>query len=178
VTVRHPYGFTESLSQLVKEFDFTDLLRLDRLDARPDLANANELSVHEPQPILDQAALLWAVVCGFAARYYLAFRNTVFMRQGGLVLASTSETDRMLKGICAKRCAQMDPSPKPNLMPSTSVDSAEKSGSYVQRDAPGTANEWTGCVGAEEIQCVMARVAQIATPYGYTTDRIMKQGAA
>lgn len=169
--LRHPCGFAESLKRRGKGFEFEDLAdQPDLMAALPEQAGQIALFAREPQPVLDQAALLWKVVYGFAAQHYLGHARTVFVRQEDLAEDPRSEVARVFAAIGASHTPAVDAFLESTLKADSPVDFAQDGGSYVRRNAQETTQKWKSRLAREEIARVMEIVGETAGAYGYAVE--------
>lgn len=171
MTVRHPCGFAESLARRGIGFDFNDLLQPELLDAMPEIAEEIARYAHETQPVLQQAALLWRLVYGFADTYLLNHPRTTFIRQEDIATQPADEVTRLFSFIGAPKTATVDQFVKETLNASAPSDfDRSAAASYVHRDARETTLKWRQRLSQEDIQAVMQITGNIPRRFGYGAD--------
>lgn len=168
LTVRHPCGFAESLARKAGTFDFADLAQPALLEALPDMAADILRFRDEPRPAIEQAAMLWAVVYGFAKRYLVPDARTFVLRQDDLVLETDATLDRLLGFIGVPRNPAIDTFAEENLRAEGSDFSG--SGAYYKRDGKEALVKWRERVSDADRARVRAITGDIAASYGYGED--------
>lgn len=165
LTVRHPCGFAESFARKVGVFDFSDFLQPALLEALPEEAETIARFAREPQPELEQAALLWRVVYGFAARYLLDDPRTHVVRQDDLALDPDASLDALLAFLGVPRNPAFDAFIEENLR-AEAADFSGK-GSYYKRNAKETLGKWRERLGPGQQASVRAMTEEVAARFGY-----------
>lgn len=167
LTLRHPCGFAESLARRGEGFDFSHLLQPALLEALPDHAEEIARHAREPGPVLDQAALLWSVVYGFADRYYARSPRSLILRQEDLVARPVAETERLLAFLGAHRRGRVDRLLAASLAAPARAPVDGGRGGYTRRDARAATRKWQSRLSPAQIERVMARCGDLAARFGY-----------
>lgn len=167
LTMRHPCGFAESLSRRGEGFDFANLMQPALLDALPEFREDIERFAREPRPIVEQAALLWKVVYGFAEKYYLSDTRTSLVRQEDFVSAAGREVDRVLDLVGVSRTEAVNDFLAASCNPENPVDFSDQGHAYTRRDAEQAAEKWRTRMGPADVDRVMALVGDLAGRFGY-----------
>lgn len=165
LTVRHPCGFAESLARKTGNFAFTDLLQPALLEALPGEADLIAKFAHEEQSPLEQAALLWRLVYGFAAQYLVDDPRTHVVRQDDLALEPDATLDALLAFLGIARNARFDAFIEDNLR-AEATDYSGK-GAYYRRNAKETLGKWRERLDAGDQARIMAIAGPYAGRFGY-----------
>jgi hypothetical protein len=167
--LRHPCAFAESLKRRGSGFDFTGLARQPALLAEfpAETTERIEYFSREKQPVIDQAALLWKAVYGFAADHYLASPNTHLIRQEDLAHDPIPVVDALFAALGATRTAEVDNFLKASLQAETPADFAHNGSSYVHRNARETTVKWKSRLSLEEIKSITQIVGESGAAFGY-----------
>ncbi|MBC57581.1 MAG: hypothetical protein CL814_11705 [Confluentimicrobium sp.] len=168
MTVRHPCGFAESLARRGSGFDFNDLMQPELLDAIPEMADEIERYASETQPVLQQAALLWRLVYGFADTYVLRHARTTFVRQEDIATRPADEAARLFSFVGAEKSAAVDRFMEETLNASSPSDfDRNAAASYVHRDARETTLKWRQRLSRDDIDTVMRITGNVPQRFGY-----------
>lgn len=165
LTVRHPCAFTESFVRAGNGFDFANLLQPELFDAMPSEAAAIQGMAQTPKSLVEQAALLWRVLYGFAARYLIGNPLTAAVRQDEIVLETSETTKRLFAFTGGTYNASTDRFIAENF--TANAADFSKSGSYIRRDGRSTLNKWHGRLSCEEVVVIQGMTESIAAQLGY-----------
>ncbi|GAA4047799.1 sulfotransferase [Parerythrobacter jejuensis] len=165
LTLRHPAGFAESMIRKAGQFDFSDLAsQHSLLETVPDEADEICRFAASNPPAIEQAALLWRVIYGFAARYLVPDARTMTVRQEDMVSNTQAAIDRLF----AFAHAQPTPSTGRLVAKNLQAQSDDHAGgSYIRRDGAAATNKWRERLGADDIALLQEQTGELAARLGY-----------
>lgn len=169
VTMRHPCAFAESFRRRVKNFEFEDLLQPSLLDAIPEYADDIRTFAVAPKPPIEQAALLWSIVYGFALKYLVSNPKTLVVRQQELITDTSATISGLMDFADTTPPAEINDFIVSHFQ-SDMVDHASYRKSSLKRDASLTLNKWRTRLSIEDIGLIRARSEAVANQYGYGPD--------
>lgn len=163
--VRHPGAFAESLLRKTDGFFFRDLASQPALMARlPHEADQIARFAREDRSPLEQAALLWRVVYGFAADHLLPDPRTTMVRQEDFIGHLDATARRLLAFVGGKETVATrrflihnfhnragDPDPD----------------SYIRRDPRLATMKWRQRLDKDDVRLLREMTAPLAATFGY-----------
>jgi hypothetical protein len=165
LSLRHPGAFVESVVRKARGFTFADLARQPALLAMlPENADAILLHAREQRSPAEQAALLWKVVHGFAARYLLPDPRTTTVQQEEFVNSLEATADRLLAFAGGTKSAATRRFLRHNF---TAEAGEGDPASYIRRDPQMAMTKWRSRLSSEEIALVRSLTEEIAAAFGY-----------
>ncbi|GAA4642361.1 hypothetical protein GCM10023115_05320 [Pontixanthobacter gangjinensis] len=165
LTVRHPCAFAESFIRAGNGFDFANLLQPQVLEAMPDEAEAIGMMAKSSGDLIDQAALLWRVLYGFADRYLSGNDLTCIVRQDEIVQTTDVAVNRLLAFSGATRSDDIDQFITENF--TSGPADFDKGGSYIRRDGLLALNKWRGRLHPGEVSRIRRVTEGVAAAFDY-----------
>lgn len=163
--LRHPGAFAESMLRKTAGFAFADLASQPELMAMlPEEAEEIARFAREPRPVIEQAALLWRVVYGFAARHLLPDPRTLPVRQEDFAEQLDAAAQRLLAFAGGTRSGATERFLQRNFGAATGDHDPA---SYIRRDPRLAAMKWRERLGHEETGALHAMTAPLAATLGY-----------
>ncbi|UIP07236.1 hypothetical protein LY632_02220 [Erythrobacter sp. SDW2] len=163
--VRHPGAFAESLLRKTDGFCFRDLASQPALMAMlPDEADEIARSAREDRTPLEQAALLWRVVYGFAANHLLPDPRTTLVRQEDFMGHRDATARRLLAFIGGTETAATRRFLIQNFQ--TRAGDSDRD-SYIRRDPRLATMKWRQRLSGEDVKLLQTMTAPLAATFGY-----------
>ncbi|MFZ1744088.1 MAG: hypothetical protein WAT93_14645 [Pontixanthobacter sp.] len=165
LTVRHPCAFVESFTRAGHGFDFANFLQPELLATMPAEAHAITQMASSPSRLIEQAALLWRVLYGFADTYLIGNPSTFVVRQEELV----RKTDETIARLFIFSGASQTEKIRRFVGRNFSADTADfaRSGSYFRRDSAKVLEKWHGRLTEDEVLVIRTATEPLASKLGY-----------
>lgn len=167
LTVRHPCAFAESFIRAGKGFDFGDLLQPALLDTIPQEAKLIEQFARTPADLPDQAAALWRIIYGYAARYLVPHHRTLVIRQPDLIENTQHAASELLDFCEAGGTASLsfDRFLK-DALGAHGTDFAPGQ-DYVRRNGRATLDKWRRRLQQDMIGRIRINTEEVAQQFGF-----------
>jgi len=167
VMIRHPAAFAGSLKVKNWTFPFDDLLSQPQLMAHLLGAWRTEVTsfAETERNIVDQAALLWALLYEVVLRYQDRHPNWVFLRHEDVAQAPLRTFRKLYHRFGMKFTDEI----RETIQAYSNTPGSESSNGAIQRDSQSVIRNWTQRLTPTEIERVRDRTEPVASNF-YTDD--------